>query len=305
NPVAGTGNELSFGFQPTGNYTVTAINGSCAATMQGTATVFLIDPVAAASQPTGPTTVCSNVPATFNATLPANGFTLVWTLVPASAGTITQPSTTTASISWNSGFSGAVAITVQGQNECGTGATSPALNVILNATPVPAITGISTVCKTQSINYTTTLNTGSSYAWTVTGGTITSGQGSNQVTVLWGNPGNGTLTVSETTVANCEVTSPVFAVSINACTGTEDDKADGFNIYPNPASNILNFRMGTKAKMNVSIYNQFGQVVYHSDNVKATGSGEARIDISKLNAGSYTFRALSEDLVFEKIFVKK
>jgi hypothetical protein len=51
--------------------------------------------------------------------------------------------------------------------------------------------------------------------------------------------------------------------------------------------------------MNVSIYNHIGQVVYHSDNVKATGSGEVRIDISDLNTGSYTFRAVSEDLVFE------
>ena len=305
NPVAGTGNELSFGYQPTGSYTIIGVNGSCTAAMQGTATVFVIDPVATAAQPVGPTSACSNATTIFTASFPANGYLLVWTLVPANAGIITQPTTTTALVTWNPGFAGTVAVSVQGQNECETGAASPALNVTVNAAPMPAITGNSMVCKSQSIIYTTASNPSSTYVWTVTGGTITSGQGSNQVTVLWGNPGNGTITVSETTLANCDGTSPVFAVSINACTGIEDDKADGFNIYPNPASDVLNFRMGNAAKMNVSIYNHIGQVVYHSDNVKATGSGEVRIDISDLNTGSYTFRAVSEDLVFEKIFVKK
>jgi photosystem II stability/assembly factor-like uncharacterized protein len=303
-PLAGTGNELSFGLQPTGDYTVTAVNGSCSAAMQGTATVFMIDPVAAATQPTGPTSVCNNSPATFTASLPANGFTLVWTLVPASAGVITQPSTTTASVAWNSGFSGAVAITVQGQNECGTGAASPALNVTVNALPVPAINGIATVCKTQSINYTTTLNTGSSYVWTVTGGTITSGQGSNQVTVLWGNPGNGTLTVSETSAANCTGSSAVFTVAINECTGIDEDKAVGFSIYPNPASDILNLKVNAATKLNISIYNHLGQVVYHSEGVKASDYSEVRISISNLKSGTYTLRAICENEVFSKIFVK-
>lgn len=58
-------------------------------------------------------------------------------------------------------------------------------------------------CENQFTSYCVTLNAGSTYAWTVLGGTISSGQGTNCVTVLWGPMGNGTITVTETSVDSC------------------------------------------------------------------------------------------------------
>jgi len=306
-PVPGTGNELSFGYQTSGTYTVTGINASCTAVMQGTSTVYLIDPPAAAAQPTGPSSVCNNTPATFTGSLPANGFTLVWTLNPATAGTITQPTTTTALITWNAGFSGPVSVSVQGQNECGTGAASPAQTITVNAMPMPVISGIATVCKNQEITYTTASNAGSTYAWTVTGGTITSGQGSNQVSVLWGYPGTGTVSVSETSAASCSGTSPVYSVAINECTGLSESKAEEISIYPNPATEMLNVMVGTTIKnpVRIAIYNTMGQVVYQSAEIKTPLANPVSIDISNLNAGTYTLRVTGENEVFSKLFVKK
>jgi len=305
-PVPGTGEMLSFGLQPIGTYTVTAVNGICTAVMLGSAINYLVDPPAAAAQPTGPASVCNNTPATFTGSLPANGFTLVWTLNPATAGTITQPTTTTALITWNAGFSGPVSVSVQGQNECGTGASSPAQIITVNAMPLPVISGIATVCKNQEITYTTASNAGSTYAWIVTGGTITSGQGSNQVTVLWGYPGTGTLSVSETSAASCSGTSPVYSVAINECTGLSESKAEEISIYPNPATEMLNVTVSTTIKkpVRIAIYNTMGQVVYQSSKIKTNAVSPLSIDISHLSAGTYTIRVTSENQVFSKLFSK-
>lgn len=78
------------------------------------------------------------------------------------------------------------------------------VNVVVNPLPVPAITGPDPVC--QSVNgststYSTPNVAGHTYNWVVTGGTISTGQGTNQITVVWATPGNGTVTVTETITA--------------------------------------------------------------------------------------------------------
>lgn len=306
-PVTGTGTTLSFGNQTVGTYTVVGANGSCIANMQGSAVVFIIDPVAAGNQPAGPLTLCNNVPGTYTSALPSNGFSLVWTVTPASAGTITQPTLTTATITWNAGFSGNAAITVQGQNECGTGAASPALNVTVNPLPAPVVTGIETVCKNQVITYNCVSNSGSTYIWAVTGGTISAGQGSNEVTVLWGNPGTGTVSVTETSEAGCVGISQALSVAINECTGLNENPAEVLGIYPNPASEQLNVMLGSSIKtpVRIAIYNHLGQVVYQSADIKSTANNLVQIDIAKLIAGTYTLRVTGDNEVFSKIFVKK
>jgi photosystem II stability/assembly factor-like uncharacterized protein len=306
-PLPGTGFQLSFGNQTIGTYTVTGVNGSCSANMLGSSIVYIIDPVAAASQPSGPATTCNNVPSTFTAPLPANGYTLVWTLTPSEAGTLTQPTTTSVLVTWNPAFSGEVAVTVQGENECGPGAASPAHIIEVNPLPSPLATGITTVCKTQEITYTTALNSGSTYAWAVTGGTITSGQGSNQVSVVWGNPGVGTVSVTETSAANCAGVSPLLTVAIDECTGISESKADALSVYPNPAADQLNLVLGSGITGNVRIviYNHLGQSVYQSSEIKNANNNPVKIDITRFNPGTYTIQVISERDVLSKVFVKK
>jgi uncharacterized delta-60 repeat protein len=306
-PVPGTGNSLSFGDQTAGTYTVDATNGFCYATMQGSAVVFIIDPVATGNQPAGPVSMCNNVPGTYTSTLPANGYSLVWTVTPSNAGIITQPSTTTATITWNAGFAGPADITVQGENECGTGAASPALTVTVNALPTPLAEGIETVCKNQEIDYSTASNTGSSYAWDVTGGSITSGQGSNEITVLWGNPGTGTVSVTETSAASCIATSPLLSVAINECTDINETAAALLTIYPNPAQEQLNVVLGSSIKLRVkiTIYNHLGQLVYQSAELNPATASTVKINVANLNPGTYNLRVAGENETYNKIFVKK
>jgi uncharacterized delta-60 repeat protein len=304
-PVPGTGEMLSFGLQPVGTYTVTAVNGICSASMLGASTNYIIELPSTATQPSGPATICNNVPSTFTATLPVNGFTLLWTLTPAVAGTVTQPTLTSALVTWNPAFSGSVSVTVQGQNECGNGPASPAHTIMVEPLPVPVVAGSTLVCINQEIAYSTGSFIGSNFAWTVSGGTIISGQGSNEVTVLWGNAGTGTLSVTETSLANCIGTSPVLSVAIDPCTGTSDNKQDGITIYPNPATDQLNIVTASAGKIPVSIaiYNHTGQLVYESGKV-ANGPG-MKVDVSTLKTGIYTVRITTAEEVFSKIFVKK
>jgi CubicO group peptidase (beta-lactamase class C family) len=72
------------------------------------------------------------------------------------------------------------------------------LNQILcnqTCTFTPPITGSSPVCSSSTQNYSVPAIAGSTYVWTVTGGTIQSGQGTNQITVLWNNGVAGTVSV--------------------------------------------------------------------------------------------------------------
>lgn len=306
-PLAGTGNTLSFGVKPAGIYTASCTLGACVANMLGSTNIYMLDLPSAAAQPGGTSVMCNNIAGNYTASLPANSATLLWTLTPATAGTVAQPNTTTATVTWNPAFSGAVAITVQGQNSCGNGPVSPAFNVTVNAMPAPVVTGNASVCKNQSIQYSTPLNTGSTYVWTVTNGTISSGQGSNQVTVLWSTTGNGTVKVVETSAATCAGTSPVVSVVISPCTGTEEAKTEGLNIYPNPASDQLNvsFVDASNTALTVKIFNQLGKEVYKSVSTNSADHSQMQIDISHLNPGTYILQIISDNQVYSKHFVKK
>ncbi len=305
--VPGTGSMLSFGFQTAGDYTVSGVNGSCSASMQGTSSVYLIDPPATASMPGGAASSCNNTPSTFTASLPANALTLVWTLSPPGAGSISQPNSTTATVSWNTGFSGIVSVSVQGQNECGLGTASNALSVTVNPAPAPVAAGIATVCKNQEVTYTTLYNAGSTYAWTVTGGNIVSGQGSSQVSILWVNTGAGSVSVSETTASGCSGLSPALAVAVNECTGTTENNAEVYNVYPNPAEDHLDivFNSDMKTPVEVTIYNFAGQLVARFPEPDISNVHSLKIDITNLNTGIYTLKITGQNLTLSRLFIRK
>jgi len=87
--------------------------------------------------------------------------------------------------------------------------------ITLNASPNPVISGLSTTPKNSTVTYSTPAVTGVTYSWSVTGGTIQSGAGTNQITVLWGSGSSGTVTLTETvTIGGCSKTTPAFNVTL-------------------------------------------------------------------------------------------
>lgn len=59
----------------------------------------------------------------------------------------------------------------------------------------PSVSGSTEVCTDGTMNYSTAAQAGASYFWTVTGGSIVSGQGTNSIEVKWAAGGNGSVKV--------------------------------------------------------------------------------------------------------------
>jgi hypothetical protein len=75
-------------------------------------------------------------------------------------------------------------------------------------------------------------------------------------------------------------------------TGLETSKINSFNIYPNPASSVVNIEIKpTIEKQKVSIYSTSGQLVKLTE---VTESGMVRIDISDLRKGFYLVEIKNE-----------
>lgn len=65
--------------------------------------------------------------------------------------------------------------------------------------------------------YSTPFTPGSNYTWYPTGGTVVSGQGTNEVEILWDGPGSGTLYFTESTSTAtdvCDGDSPVLTIDL-------------------------------------------------------------------------------------------
>lgn len=94
--------------------------------------------------------------------------------------------------------------------------TCAAVAVTVNPIPSPAITGQNAVCSNASgVNYSSP-NTTNVFLWTITGGTITTGQNTHSITVNWGAFAGAVLTLKETNPStNCTKT-VTLNITINA-----------------------------------------------------------------------------------------
>jgi len=110
--------------------------------------------------------------------------------------------------------SGRYVVTVSTSDGC---SGSEAVEVIIDAPPTPIITGPVTACPGTATVYATTGSPGHDYAWTITGGTIISGQGTNAITVLWDNRAQGLLQLAETIQGpGCSALTPFYSVTVGS-----------------------------------------------------------------------------------------
>lgn len=150
------------------------------------------------------------------------------------------------------------------------------LDVKINKRLEPLIPqGSAEVCFTDLslVNYTTPFTTGSEYEWFIEGGTITSGQNTNEVTVDWGDQGNGRIWYREfnPAITDCEGFSPQLDVIVyGPITATES------------ISDVL-CNAGSDGTISLNISGgKPGAYTVRWDNTR-TGA-----DISGLAAGTYT-----------------
>jgi trimeric autotransporter adhesin len=163
---------------------------------------------------TGPSSVCKGSTGVTYSTQPGmTGYT--WTI--STGGVITSGGTTnTILVTWNTTGYQTVSVNFTDGNGC-TAASPTVKNVYVNPLPVPTITGSGLLCagSTGVPYYTETGMTG--YTWTISsGGTITSGSGTNRIVVTWSTPGSQTVSVNYTNTNGCTAVSPtVKTVFVN------------------------------------------------------------------------------------------
>ncbi|HKQ48945.1 MAG TPA: hypothetical protein VJZ71_12815 [Phycisphaerae bacterium] len=133
---------------------------------------------------------------------PGAGATIVWTI---SGGTITAGQGT-ASITFTAGASGIVALDVTVTNAAGC-ECSGSLDLTIGEVPVCEITAAD-VCPNSTGNTASIANpgAGATIVWTISGGTITAGQGTASLTFSAGASGTVHLEVTVTSADGCECT---------------------------------------------------------------------------------------------------
>ena len=90
--------------------------------------------------------------------------------------------------------------------------------VTVNPLPAPLITGPTPVCESISgstATYSTANVIGHTYNWVVTGGTIATGQNTNQITVTWTTAGAASVSVTETITAGGCSANIIKAVTVS------------------------------------------------------------------------------------------
>ncbi len=126
-----------------------------------------------------------------------------------------------ASYAWSNGFTtqriavrvaGPYRVTVVDTNGC-EGTSAPA-TVVFDPLPTPVVVGPRVVCRNSHVGYSTPATPGSTYTWSVDGGVVAAGQGSNSIQIEWGTGPVGAVTVEERTSAGCVGRSTVLAVEI-------------------------------------------------------------------------------------------
>ena len=144
---------------------------------------------------------------------PAGATTYAWVIAN---GTITS-ATNLQTVTYTAGASGNVALTltVTSASSC---SSSTSLNVPINANPAtPTITGVPPggVCADSTGNTASGPAGATTYAWSITGGTITSATNAQAVTYTAGASGSVNLTLVVTNGSGCSATSSATA-TINA-----------------------------------------------------------------------------------------
>jgi hypothetical protein len=150
-----------------------------------------------------------------------------------------------------------------------------------------AISGTSAVNENDTETYAVDNTTNSTYDWTITGGTIVSGQGTNEISVQWGTAGNGSVQVTETNEYNC-TGSPV-SLNITISTGIVESDGSFLKVYPNPNSGTFYIEgngekyLGAK----ISLIDITGRIVMADDETVLSRSWKKSVHVDYLDSGIY------------------
>ncbi|MCB0807633.1 MAG: PKD domain-containing protein, partial [Bacteroidales bacterium] len=135
--------------------------------------------------------------------------------------------------------------------------------ITVGAYPNPEIAGLQIVCSDDEEIYQTANNPGNNYLWEVNGGEVISGTGTHQITILWGDPGSGSVILTEESPEGCMTTTEEYLVTIDECTGIKETSRNAIKVFPNPVNNKL--VVSCEDLLSVSVYNVYGQLIVSTE----------------------------------------
>jgi len=294
--VPGTGSAISFGYQQgPGIYTIEGMSDYCNTDMYGTAYIHEINAPGQAAVPYGAIATCIGGTNDYSTNGAPDAETYIWVLDPPEAGEISGTDVD-ATVAWSATYSGTATITVQGVNDCGDGIVSDPLEIEVQSLPTPEVSGDEYVFANTDHYYSSEEHAGASYDWTVTGGTITSGQGTHEILVSWGDPGAGTVNLTETSDAGCVGEAVEFIVNISPV-GIDESFMNELNLYPNPAGATLNIELYSEknASVQIQVINQAGQIMLDISEDISSGNNKTTLNTSDLPGGYYTLKLIADD----------
>jgi len=153
------------------------------------------------------------------------------------------------------------------------------VKVTVNPSPNANISGPISVIENLTYSYSVPSTAGATYNWSVTGGTITSGAGTNSIMVQWGSPGTGTVNVT-VTLGTCPKSSNMN-VTINMATGINNNGIFETKIYPNPVQDKVYIQINQTAQ--AILYDLYGRQLFS----KWLNIGNNELDMSGMPKGTY------------------
>ena len=154
---------------------------------------------------------------------------------------------------------------------------------------VPVLSGNATAHVSTPETYTATSGE-ASYNWTVTGGTIQSGQGTDMISVLWdGGIADGVVTVEVGDGAGC-TKSQSFDVDVAGVSVYEIGRLNA-RIFPNPSNDFISIELQASSAVDLTIMDLSGKSVLSTQYMGTT----FRLDVSELEAGAYILKMETGD----------
>lgn len=166
---------------------------------------------------------------------------------------------------------GNYAVTVTDNSGCSTTTAftlenPPALTGTTTSTPTSCYT-----CSDGSAGISASGGTGSyTYNWLPTGGNASTASGLPV----------GTYTVTVTDANGCTFSTTVW---VNSPANISNNQTDQWNVYPNPASNVLMVTLDKESTTTINIFDISGRLIY----TRVSSAIMEVIDISTFDAGTY------------------
>lgn len=209
--------------------TLHASNQACAASTSSKVLAINKTPD---TQVTGSMVNCAQSKNVIYTTPNTPGNTYTWTVT--GGDIVSGAGTNQIEVNWGSTAASSVSVNENTTHNC------PAfyeMGVIINPIPATVISGNAIGCEGDINSYTTPISVGNTYQWNITGGTINSGQGTNEINVTWNTTGANNLSLTETIPATLCATNIEYPVTINGLAGVP--------IKPVGSSNVDIYQVGT------------------------------------------------------------